>query len=62
MTRRSARVEAGGSSSRSGGGAASAGSRIQHPHLVTLLYERVNDVGADEAGTAGHEDHAPTLA
>ena len=32
--------------------------RVEDAHLVPALEQRVDDVRADEAGTAGHEDHA----
>jgi hypothetical protein len=30
---------------------------VEDPHVVTLLEQGVDDVRADEAGTAGDEDH-----
>ena len=31
--------------------------QVEDPHVVTLLEQGVDDVGADEAGAAGDEDH-----
>ena len=31
--------------------------QVEHPHLVALLEQGVDDVRADEAGAAGDEDH-----
>ena len=31
---------------------------VEHAHLVPALEQRVDDVGADEPGAAGDEDHA----
>ena len=36
--------------------------RVKHPHLMTGARERFDDMGSDEAGTAGDQDaHGPTL-
>ena len=34
--------------------------QVEHAHLVPLVEQRIDDVGADEAGAAGDEDpHRP---
>ena len=34
--------------------------QVEHTHVVPVVDERVDDVGADESGAAGDEDpHAP---
>jgi hypothetical protein len=36
--------------------------RVKHPHLMTRARERFDDMGSDEAGTAGNQDtHGPEI-
>ena len=36
--------------------------RVKHPHLMTRARERLDDMGSDEAGAAGHKySHGPRL-